>query len=183
MALEKTPLCNFGEQPKDFNLKSIDENKYSLKDVVGANGTLIMFICNHCPYVKAISKEIGETAAELKKYQINVVAIMSNDTLNYPDDSFDNMKIFAKQNNFMFPYLIDESQEVAKNFGAVCTPDFFGYNTKNELQYRGRLRQLKDLKPAINSKNELLEAMIEVSKSGRGPKEQFPSMGCNIKWK
>jgi|TARA_B100001059_G_scaffold236555_1_gene287745 peroxiredoxin len=183
MALEKTPLCNFGEQPKDFNLKSIDENKYSLKDVVGANGTLIMFICNHCPYVKAISKEIGETAAELKKYQINVVAIMSNDTLNYPDDSFDNMKIFAKQNNFMFPYLIDESQEVAKNFGAVCTPDFFGYNSKNELQYRGRLRQLKDLKPAINSKNELLEAMIEVSKSGRGPKEQFPSMGCNIKWK
>jgi hypothetical protein len=111
------------------------------------------------------------------------VAIMSNDTLNYPDDSFDNMKIFAKQNNFMFPYLIDESQEVAKNFGAVCTPDFFGYNSKNELQYRGRLRQLKDLKPAINSKNELLEAMIEVSKSGRGPKEQFPSMGCNIKWK
>jgi peroxiredoxin len=160
MALEKTPLCNFGEQPKDFNLKGIDENKYSLKDVVGANGTLIMFICNHCPYVKAISKEIGETAAELKKYQINVVAIMSNDTLNYPDDSFDNMKIFAKQNNFMFPYLIDESQEVAKNFGAVCTPDFFGYNSKNELQYRGRLRQLKDLKPAINSKNELLEAMI-----------------------
>jgi peroxiredoxin len=183
MALEKTPLCNFGEQPKDFNLKGIDENKYSLKDVVGANGTLIMFICNHCPYVKAISKEIGETAAELKKYQINVVAIMSNDTLNYPDDSFDNMKIFAKQNNFMFPYLIDESQEVAKNFGAVCTPDFFGYNSKNELQYRGRLKQLKDLKPAINSKNELLEAMIEVSKSGRGPKEQFPSMGCNIKWK
>jgi peroxiredoxin len=183
MALEKTPLCNFGEQPKDFNLKGIDENKYSLKDVVGANGTLIMFICNHCPYVKAISKEIGETAAELKKYQINVVAIMSNDTLNYPDDSFDNMKIFAKQNNFMFPYLIDESQEVAKNFGAVCTPDFFGYNSKNELQYRGRLRQLKDLKPAINSKNELLEAMIEVSKSGRGPKEQFPSMGCNIKRK
>ena len=183
MALEKTPLCNFGEQLKDFNLKGIDENKYSLKDVVGANGTLIMFICNHCPYVKAISKEIGETAAELKKYQINVVAIMSNDTLNYPDDSFDNMKIFAKQNNFMFPYLIDESQEVAKNYGAVCTPDFFGYNSKNELQYRGRLRQLKDLKPAINSKNELLEAMIEVSKSGRGPKEQFPSMGCNIKWK
>ena len=183
MALEKTPLCNFGEQPKNFNLKGIDENKYSLKDVIGANGTLIMFICNHCPYVKAISKEIGETAAELKKYQINVVAIMSNDTLNYPDDSFDNMKIFAKQNNFMFPYLIDESQEVAKNFGAVCTPDFFGYNSKNELQYRGRLRQLKDLKPTINSENELLEAMIEVSKSGRGPKEQFPSMGCNIKWK
>ena len=183
MALEKTPLCNFGEKAKDFNLKSIDENKYSLKDIVGVNGTLIMFICNHCPYVKAISKEIGETAVELKKYKINVAAIMSNDFLNYPDDSFDNMKIFAKQNNFIFPYLIDESQEVAKNYGAVCTPDFFGYNSNNELQYRGRLRPLKDLKPVINSKNELLEAMIEISMTGDGPKEQYPSMGCNIKWK
>ena len=169
--------------PNEFSLKGTDEKVYNLQQFRGSKGLVVMFICNHCPYVKAISKEIGETAAELKKYQINVVAIMSNDTLNYPDDSFDNMKIFAKQNNFMFPYLIDESQEVAKNFGAVCTPDFFGYNSKNELQYRGRLRQLKDLKPAINSKNELLEAMIEVSKSGRGPKEQFPSMGCNIKWK
>ena len=183
MALTKTPVCDFGKKAEDFKLKSINNKFVSLEEIKGKNGTLIMFICNHCPYVKAISKEIGETAAELKKYQINVVAIMSNDTLNYPDDSFDNMKIFAKQNNFMFPYLIDESQEVAKNFGAVCTPDFFGYNSRNELQYRGRLRQLKDLKPAINSKNELLEAMIEVSKSGRGPKEQFPSMGCNIKWK
>ena len=179
----QTPICDFGKKALPFELKSTENKIISLDDIKGENGTLIMFICNHCPYVKAISKEIGETAAELKKYQINVVAIMSNDTLNYPDDSFDNMKIFAKQNNFMFPYLIDESQEVAKNFGAVCTPDFFGYNSKNELQYRGRLRQLKDLKPAINSKNELLEAMIEVSKSGRGPKEQFPSMGCNIKWK
>tara|TARA_B100000674_G_C37889780_1_gene938396 strand:- start:174 stop:725 length:552 start_codon:yes stop_codon:yes gene_type:complete len=183
MALEKTPLCNFGEKAKDFNLKGIDENKYSFKDLVGANGTLIMFICNHCPYVRAISKEIGETAIELKKYKINVGAIMSNDTLNYPDDSFDKMKFFAKQNNFVFPYLIDESQEVARNYGAVCTPDFFGYNSKNELQYRGRLRPLKDLRPLINSKNELLEAMIQISKTGYGPKEQYPSMGCNIKWK
>ncbi len=183
MALEKTPLCNFGEKPKDFNIKGIDENKYTLKDIVGANGTLIMFICNHCPYVKAISKEIAKTAIELKKFKINVAAIMSNDTLNYPDDSFDNMKIFAKNNNFMFPYLIDESQEVAKNYGAVCTPDFFGYNFKNELQYRGRLGPLKDLKLIKNSKNELLEAMIEISKTGFGPKEQYPSMGCNIKWK
>ncbi len=183
MTLEKTPLCNFGEKAKDFNLKGIDENKYSFKDLVGAHGTLVMFICNHCPYVRAISKEIGETAIELKKYKINVVAIMSNDTFNYPDDSFDKMKIFAKKNNFAFPYLIDESQEVARNYGAVCTPDFFGYNSKNELQYRGRLRSLKDLKPIINSKNELLEAMIQISKTGYGPKEQYPSMGCNIKWK
>ena len=152
MALEKTPLCNFGEQPKDFNLKGIDENKYSLKDVVGANGTLIMFICNHCPYVKAISKEIGETAAELKKYQINVVAIMSNDTLNYPDDSFDNMKIFAKQNNFMFPYLIDESQEVAKNFELYVRLIFLviiktlSYNTGEDYESLKILYQLKKVK-------------------------------------
>lgn len=183
MALEKTPLCNFGEKAKDFNLKGTDEKQYSFKDLIGTHGTLIMFICNHCPYVRAISKEIGETAIELKKYKINVVAIMSNDTFNYPDDSFDKMKIFAKQNNFVFPYLFDESQEVARNYGAVCTPDFFGYNSKNELQYRGRLTPLKDLKPVINSKNELLEAMIQISKTGYGPKKQYPSMGCNIKWK
>ena len=183
MALEKTPLCNFGENAKDFNLKGTDEKQYSFKDLIGTHGTLIMFICNHCPYVRAISKEIGETAIELKKYKINVVAIMSNDTFNYPDDSFDKMKIFAKQNNFVFPYLFDESQEVARNYGAVCTPDFFGYNSKNELQYRGRLTPLKDLKPVINSKNELLEAMIQISKTGYGPKKQYPSMGCNIKWK
>ncbi len=183
MALEKTPLCNFGEKAKDFNLKGTDEKQYTFKDLIGTHGTLIMFICNHCPYVRAISKEIGETAIELKKYKINVVAIMSNDTFNYPDDSFDKMKIFAKQNNFVFPYLFDESQEVARNYGAVCTPDFFGYNSKNELQYRGRLTPLKDLKPVINSKNELLEAMIQISKTGYGPKKQYPSMGCNIKWK
>ena len=183
MALEKTPLCNFGEKAKDFNLKGTDKKQYSFKDLIGTHGTLIMFICNHCPYVRAISKEIGETAIELKKYKINVVAIMSNDTFNYPDDSFDKMKIFAKQNNFVFPYLFDESQEVARNYGAVCTPDFFGYNSKNELQYRGRLTPLKDLKPVINSKNELLEAMIQISKTGYGPKKQYPSMGCNIKWK
>ena len=179
----QTPICDFGQKAFDFRLKSTDGKIISLDDVKGEKGTLIMFICNHCPYVRAISKEIGETAVELKNYKINVAAIMSNDTLNYPDDSFDNMKIFAKQNNFIFPYLIDESQEVAKNYGAVCTPDFFGYNSNNELQYRGRLRLLKDLKPVINSKNELLEAMIEISMTGDGPKEQYPSMGCNIKWK
>lgn len=183
MALEKTPLCNFGEKTKDFNLKGIDENKYSLKNILGEAGTLIMFICNHCPYVKAISKEIGETATKLLEYKIKVVAIMSNDTLNYPEDSFENMKLFAKKNNFTFPYLIDETQEVAKKYGAVCTPDFFGFNSKEELQYRGRLRPLKDLKPVMSGKNELLEAMILISKTGKGPDKQFPSMGCNIKWK
>ena len=141
-----------------------------------------MFICNHCPYVKAISKEISKTAVELKKYKINVAAIMSNDFLNYPDDSFDNMKIFAKKNNFIFPYLIDESQDVAKNYGAVCTPDFFGYNSNHELQYRGRLRQLKDLKPVNKGDSDLKIAMKMIAQTQKGPDRQIPSMGCNIKW-
>jgi len=183
MALEKTPICNFGEKIHDFNLKSIDEKNYNLSDISGKNGTLVMFICNHCPYVKAIIKELSSTALELKKYDINSVAIMSNDTINYPEDSFENMKQFAEQNNFSFPYLFDETQEIAKKFGAVCTPDFFGYNSNYELQYRGRLREMKDLVPVKNGNNELMEAMIEISKSKKGPSNQFPSMGCNIKWK
>lgn len=183
MALEKTPLCNFGENAKNFSLKAVDEKTYSLQNSRGAKGTLIMFICNHCPYVKTIIKELNETAKELLKYEINSLAIMSNDTDNYPEDNFENMKIFAKDNNFNFPYLIDETQEIAKNYGAVCTPDFFGYNSNLELQYRGRLRPLKDLTPIMDGKNELLEAMISISKSSNGPREQNPSMGCNIKWK
>ena len=183
MALEKTPLCNFGEKAQDFNLKNIDENNYDLKSLMGEKGTLIMFICNHCPYVKAIAKEISETAEILKNYNINSIAIMSNDTKNYPEDSFENMKTFAKENKFNFPYLIDETQNVAKEFGAVCTPDFFGYNSDLELQYRGRLRALKDFTPLQGSENELLKAMIAISDTGKGPQEQNPSMGCNIKWK
>ena len=183
MALEKTPICNFGEKIYDFNLKSVDEKNYTLKDIVGINGTLVMFICNHCPYVKAIIKELSSTALNLKKYNVNSVAIMSNDTVNYPEDSFDNMKKFAQENHFSFPYLFDETQEIAKKYGAVCTPDFFGYNANHELQYRGRLREMKDLVPVDGGKNELMEAMIEISQSKNGPKNQYPSMGCNIKWK
>ena len=183
MALEKTPLCNFGEKAQDFNLKNIDEIHYDLKSLMGEKGTLIMFICNHCPYVKAIAKEISETAEILKNYNINSIAIMSNDTKNYPEDSFENMKTFAKKNKFNFPYLIDETQNIAKKYGAVCTPDFFGYNSDLELQYRGRLRVLKDLTPVQDSENELLKAMIAISDTGKGPQEQNPSMGCNIKWK
>ena len=183
MALEKTPLCNFGEKAQDFNLKNIDENNYDLKSLMGEKGTLIMFICNHCPYVKAIAKEISETAKILKNYNINSIAIMSNDTKNYPEDSFENMKTFAKVNKFNFPYLIDETQNIAKEYGAVCTPDFFGFNSYLELQYRGRLRALKDLTPVKDSENELLKAMIAISDTGKGPQEQNPGMGCNIKWK
>ena len=182
MALEKTPICNFGEKIYDFNLKSVDEKNYTLKDIAGKNGTLVMFICNHCPYVKAIIKELSSTTLNLKKYNINSVAIMSNDTVNYPDDSFDNMKKFAQENHFGFPYLFDETQEIAKKYGAVCTPDFFGYNENLELQYRGRIRELKELKPVRSGESDLYIAMKQISETGNGPKDQIPSMGCNIKW-
>ena len=179
----QTPICDFGKKALPFELKSTENKIISLNDIKGENGTLIMFICNHCPYVKAIAKEISETAEVLKNYNVNSIAIMSNDTNNYPEDSFENMKAFAKENKFNFPYLIDETQNIAKKYGAVCTPDFFGYNSDLELQYRGRLRALKDLTPIQDSENELLKAMIAISESGKGPQEQNPSMGCNIKWK
>ena len=155
MVLTKTPICNFGEKTHDFHLKGIDEKNYKLNDCTGINGTIIMFICNHCPYVKAIIKDLVNDTNNLIKLGINSVAIMSNDTKNYPEDSFENMKLFAEENSFNFPYLIDETQEVAKKYGAVCTPDFFGYNGKNELQYRGRIRELKELRPMRSGNSEL----------------------------
>ncbi len=182
MALTKTPICDFGKKADHFELKSIDNKIVSLNDVKGSNGTLIMFICNHCPYVKAVIKEIVSDCKELEKEGIKSVAIMSNDTVNYPDDSFDKMIEFAKNNEFGFPYLIDEKQEIAKKYDAVCTPDFFGYNKNLELQYRGRIRELKDLKPVRESDSELSIAMKLVSSTGKGPQKQIPSMGCNIKW-
>ena len=139
MVLTKTPICNFGEKPHDYELKGIDGKNYKLKDCVGEKGTIIMFICNHCPYVKAIIEDLIKDTNDLINFGIKAVAIMSNDTKNYPEDSFENMKLFSKKYNFSFPYLIDETQEIAKKYGAVCTPDFFGYNSKLELQYRGRI--------------------------------------------
>ncbi len=182
MVLTKTPICNFGEKAHDFNLKGVDEKNYNLEDCIGKNGVIIMFICNHCPYVKAIIKDLVKDTKDLMKFGINSVAIMSNDTINYPEDSFENMKLFAKQNDFNFPYLIDEKQETAKKYGAVCTPDFFGYNHELKLQYRGRFRELKELTPLKNGESELKMAMKLIAKSQNGPKEQLPSMGCNIKW-
>jgi peroxiredoxin len=182
MVLTKTPICNFGEKTHDFHLKGIDEKNYKLNDCTGINGTIIMFICNHCPYVKAIIKDLVNDTNNLIKLGINSVAIMSNDTKNYPEDSFENMKLFAEENSFNFPYLIDETQEVAKKYGAVCTPDFFGYNGKNELQYRGRIRELKELRPMRSGSSELWNAMKMISETQKGPKVQIPSMGCNIKW-
>ena len=139
MTLTKTPICNFGEKAKDFKLKGTDQKIYSLIDFKGKNGTLIMFICNHCPYVKAVTKDIVEDCKELKKIGINSVAICANDADNYPEDSFENMIEFAKKHQFDFPYLNDDTQIIAKTYDAVCTPDFFGYNKNLELQYRGRL--------------------------------------------
>ena len=182
MGLEKTPICEFGKKADNFSLKSTENKMISLNDVKGENGTLVMFICNHCPYVLAVIKEIVKDCKELENNGIKSVAIMSNDPKVYEEDSFENMIQFAKNNNFNFPYVIDETQEVGKTYGAVCTPDFFGYNKNLELQYRGRIRNLKDLKPTEDGESELLNAMKLISKTGNGPKEQFPSMGCSIKW-
>ena len=182
MTLTKTPICDFGKKAENFELKSTENKIITLNDAKGQNGTLIMFICNHCPYVKAVIEDIVNNCKTLENDGIRSIAIMSNDTKNYPEDSFDNMIKFAKNNKFNFPYLIDETQETAKKYEAVCTPDFFGYNKNLELQYRGRIRELKDLKPVRNSESDLLKAMKMVAKTGKGPAEQTPSMGCSIKW-
>ncbi|MDC0544900.1 thioredoxin family protein [Pelagibacteraceae bacterium] len=183
MTLTKTPVCDFGKKAEDFKLKSINNKLISLNEIKGEKATLIMFICNHCPYVKAIIKDLAKDCNELKKDRINTVAIMSNDIKNYPEDSFENMVKFAETNNFNeINYLIDETQEIAKKYGAVCTPDFFGYNKSLELQYRGRFRELKDLKPINNDDSDLKVAMKMVAQTQKGPDEQIPSMGCNIKW-
>ena len=183
MALTKTPVCDFGKKAENFKLKSINNKVITLNDIKGEKATLIMFICNHCPYVKAIIKDLAKDCNELRNDGISSVAIMSNDTKNYPEDSFDNMMIFAESNNFRnINYLFDETQEIAKKYGAVCTPDFFGFNRKLELQYRGRFRELKDLKPINKSDSDLKIAMKMVAQTQKGPDEQIPSMGCNIKW-
>ena len=176
------PVCNFGEKAKNFTLQSTENKKISLENVSGKNGTLIMFICNHCPYVKAIIKDIVSDVELLQSLNIKAAAIMSNDVKNYPDDSFENMISFSKLNKFSFPYLIDSTQEVAKNYGAVCTPDFFGYNANHELQYRGRIRELKNLKAVRSGNSDLRNAMELIAKTGKGPTNQIPSMGCSIKW-
>ena len=179
----QTPICDFGQKAYNFKLKSTDNKILSLDDVKGEYGTLIMFICNHCPYVKAVIKDIVEDCNELKKIGINSVAICANDAESHPEDSFDNMIKFAKKNQFSFPYLNDETQEVAKTYDAVCTPDFFGYNKNLELQYRGRLRELKNLVPVRSGESDLLKAMRQIAETEKGPESQIPSAGCGIKWK
>ena len=178
----KTPICDFGQAAKSFELKSTDSEIIRLNDVKGEKGTLIMFICNHCPYVIAVIEDIIEDSKDLEKLGIKTVAICSNESINYPDDSFEKMIEFHNNYNFNFPYLIDETQEVAKNYGAVCTPDFFGYNKNLELQYRGRIRELKNLKSVKSGESDLFKAMKQIAETDMGPKVQIPSMGCSIKW-
>jgi len=183
MSLTKTPICDFGKKAEDFKLKSTNNELLTLNDVKGDNGTLVMFICNHCPYVKAVISDIVNDCKLLQILNVSSVAICSNDVINYPEDSFDKMIEFSNSNKFNFPYLHDETQEIARKFHAVCTPDFFGYNKNLELQYRGRIRELKDLKPIRSGESELYLAMKMIAETGRGPKDQISSMGCNIKWR
>ena len=177
------PVCEFGWKPNDFVLPSTNGSNYSLNDLRGKNGTLIMFICNHCPYVLAVLDRIVRDARDLKDLGIGVAAISSNDVNAYPQDSFENMILLAKDYDFDFPYLYDESQETAKAFDAVCTPDFFGFNKKDELQYRGRLDASRKESGPADLRRDLFESMKLIVETGEGPREQVPSMGCSIKWK
>ena len=182
MSLTKTEICDFGWKARDFALKGVDGKTWTLADVRGGKGTLVVFICNHCPYVKASIERIVAEAKALKEIGIGTIAIMPNDPAAYREDSFDNMKAFAARHGFGFPYAIDETQEVARAYDAQCTPDFFGFNAADELQYRGRLDAAR-IDPLPNARRDLYKAMKQVAETGRGPKEQLPSMGCSIKWK
>ncbi|MCB1431633.1 MAG: thioredoxin family protein [Alphaproteobacteria bacterium] len=176
------PICDFGWKAPDFTLPGVDGKSHSLSDLKGPKGTVVVFICNHCPYVKSIVDRLVQEAGALKPIGVSMVAICSNDPDHYAEDSFDNMKLFARTHGFTFPYLQDESQAVARAYDAICTPDFFGFNSDLELQYRGRLdASRKDLVP--NARRDLYEAMKQVAETGRGPEDQIASMGCSIKWK
>jgi len=182
MASVQPPVCDFGWKAPDFKLLGTDGRYWRFQDIQGEKGTLVMFICNHCPYVKSIRQRLVSDVRELKALGINTIAIMSNDVADYPEDSFDHMKAAAEAFKFSFPYVLDETQTVAKAYGAVCTPDFFGFNANSELQYRGRFDESrKEL--AAESTRDLFKAMSQIAKTGQGPYEQIASMGCSIKWK
>jgi peroxiredoxin len=181
MASIHPPVCDFGWQAPDFSLKNVDGTMLSKDLLMGKNGLLVMFICNHCPYVKAILPRLINDVRELKMLGLNTVAIMSNDPTDYPEDSFDNMQLIAKEMDFPFPYLMDATQAVAKAYDAVCTPDFFGFNNKGELQYRGRFDESRK-ETAPNSTRDLFFGMKQIAETGLGPKKQVQSIGCSIKW-
>ena len=183
MASLETPVCNFGWKAVEFDLPGVDGKRYNLASVIGEKVLLVMFICNHCPYVKAIRDRIVRDVRELRTHGIGTIAIMSNDPADYPEDSFDNMVRVAREHDFPFPYAWDETQQVAKAYGAVCTPDFFGFNNKLELQYRGRLDASRKEAAPAGARRDLFESMLEVAETGSGPEEQIPSIGCSIKWR
>ena len=178
----ETPVCDFGTSAYNFSLEGVDGRTWSLADCRGDKGLLVMFICNHCPYVKAVRDRIVRDTRELLNYGVKSVAIMSNDPRDYPEDSFENMVKVAEELAFPFPYLLDETQQVARAYGAICTPDFFGYNAALELQYRGRLDASRKDAAAPDVRRDLFEAMVQVAQTGRGPEAQIPSIGCSIKW-
>jgi len=179
----ETPVCEFDQPVIDFSLPGVDGKIWTPELARGEKGLLVMFICNHCPYVKSIRQRIVRDTKELADYGVNSIAIMSNDPAEYEEDSFENMQKVAQEFDYPFPYVIDETQQVAKNYGAVCTPDFFGYNRSMRLQYRGRLDESRKDTAAEDVKRDLFDAMKQVAQTGHGPKNQVPSMGCSIKWK
>jgi len=183
MVALSTPLCDFGRKAIDFTLKDPDGRYWSLATVRGPQGTLVMFICNHCPYVQAVADRIARDARALQALGIGVIAVMPNDVESYPQDAPPLMKRFAEQHGFTFPYVIDETQEIARAYDAVCTPDFFGYDADLGLQYRGRLDASRRETGPADARRELFEAMKQVAETGQGPREQEASMGCSIKWK
>ena len=182
MVSTETPICDFGWPAPDFSLQGTDGKTYGLEQVRGPNGLLVMFICNHCPYVKAILDRLVRDVKELQDKGVGVIAVMSNDPTDYPEDSFDNMKAVAEANGFTFPYVIDPTQQTARAYDAVCTPDFFGFNKDLELQYRGRLDASRKEPGPVDAKRDLFEAMSQLPETRRGPADQIPSMGCSIKW-
>lgn len=177
------PVCEFELPAIDFSLPGVDGKIWTLADCAGEKGLLVMFICNHCPYVKSIRDRIVRDTRELKALGVNTVAIMSNDPTDYEEDSFENMRRISAEFGFTFPYLLDQTQQVAKAYGAVCTPDFFGYNAALKLQYRGRLDESRKEAAAADVRRDLFQGMKQVAETGRGPEQQIASMGCSIKWK
>lgn len=180
---QATPAAELGWRAPDFSLPATDGRTYTLDDVRGPKGTVVMFICNHCPYVQAVLDRIVRDAKDLDALGVTCVAISSNDVVMYPEDSFEAMAELAKRHRFPFPYLWDESQDIARAYDAVCTPDFFGFNADLALQYRGRIDESGRLPAAPHVRRELFEAMKLVAATGKGPAEQRPSLGCSIKWK
>ncbi|MDX1554605.1 MAG: thioredoxin family protein [Xanthomonadales bacterium] len=183
MALTRTPVCEFGAPAPDFSLPGVDGRTWTRDECRGEKGLLVMFICNHCPYVKAINARLVRDTRALAEHGIGCVGIMPNDTESYPEDDLENMTRVAQELGYPFPYLIDETQEVARAYGAVRTPDFYGYNADLELQYRGRLDDTTPSQKNDDARRELFEGMVQIARTGKGPRVQIASMGCSIKWR